>query len=241
MTQELKEQIQNLFLRGSLRILKDYTDSALLINSCHLAIERYSDMLNPVHLSTTANIPGPLRLDVEFEEELHNEALVERYSTDAQRLVFEQYISNCVSVIDGVFEDIYEVLLTEFEDQISEKRINDRIRSAWAQNALVDYFLEKTNLNDPNNPDRQIKGAFDRYKEFRILRHALIHNNGTLSDKHIRQLDEIADEETPENQYKTMRKSPFYEKKRIDLELNTFLSLRKFLYELMGYFSNAFN
>lgn len=101
--------------------------------------------------------------------------------------------------------------------------------------------MEKTNLNDPNNPNRQIKGAFDRYKEFRILRHALLHNSGILSEKHIRQLDEIADEATAENQYKTMRNSPFYANKRIDLEINTFLSLRKFLYELLGYFSNAFN
>lgn len=239
MTPQLRETIQQKLLEASIKILKDYTNSALLINSCHLAIERYGDINKPVHLSTTRNIPQPLRLDVEIEEELLNDELVKRYSSETQNLIYEQYVSNSVSVIDGVFEDIYEELLKKFEPNLSEKQINDKIRAAWAQNSLIEYFIQNTGVQDSTNPKKRIKEAFDRYKEYRIIRHALMHNKGVLSDKHIRQLDEIHDDADAGSKEKTMKNSPFYVNRKVNLNINIFLSFRKFLHELTGYFTQA--
>ena len=239
MTPQLRETIQQKLLEASMKILKDYTNSALLINSCHLAMERYGDKSRPVHLSTTGNIPLPLRLNMEIEEELFNDELVDRYSSETQNLIYEQYVSNSVSVIDGVFEDIYEELLKEFDPNLSEKQINDKIRAAWSQNSLIEYFIQNTGIQDSTNPQKRIKEAFDRYKEYRIIRHALMHNKGVLSDKHIRQLDEIHDDADIDSKEKTMKNSPFYESRKVLLNINIFLSFRKFLYELTGYFIQA--
>lgn len=236
MIQELKTNIQHEFILASIRILEDYTLSALMINSCHVAIERYNEPNRPIHLSTTANIPQELKLNPEMELFLDNTQLIDKYSQDVQLKIFEQYVLTSVSIIDATFEDAYELLLREIETEITEKQISDRIRNAWTNDNLIIYFLDKTGLQDSANPQRQLKEAFDRYKEYRIIRHALLHNKGLLSDKHIRQLDEIYNETDKELKYKCMKNLPFYTDKKVDLSQNKFLSIRKFLYHFLDYF-----
>jgi len=240
MKQELSDNLQQIFLRASIRLLDDYTLSALMINSCYVAIERYSNPKYKVHLSTTANIPENLRLDPEVEIKLENQELIDKYSTNVMLKVYEQYVLTSVSIIDANFEDVYELLLREYEIGITDKQMSDKIRNAWTNDNLITYFIDKTNLEDITNPQRQLKAAFDRYKEYRIIRHALLHNKGILSDKHIRQLDEIFDETDEDSKFKCMKNLPFYTDRKVELTRDRFLSIRKFLYQFLDYYVLAF-
>lgn len=232
-------KIRDLLLDGSLVIMQDYTKTALLINSCYLAIERYQSMEEEIHLSTTANIPVALRLQPEYELTLEKKDLVEKYQNEVQQQLYIQYATSSVSVIDGIFEDIYEVLLQEFEEGITEQQITNKLRSAWSQNNLINYFLDKTQLQDSEQAHLRIKEAFDRYLEYRIIRHALVHNKGKLSDKHIRQLDELYDNADDISKERSMRNSPFYSNKEVILNINILLGIRKYLYSNISYFLTA--
>ena len=236
---ETKLKIRDILLAGSVVIMRNYTKTVLLINSCHLAIERYQNMEEEIHLSTTANIPEPLRLQPEYELTLEKEDLVEKYQNEVQKQLYVQYVTNSVSVVDGIFEDIYEVLLQEFEEGITEQQITNKLRSAWAQNNLINYFLEKTQIQDSEQTHLRIKEAFDRYLEYRIIRHALVHNKGILSDKHIRQLDELYDNADDISKERSMRNSPFYANKEVSLNINILLGIRKYLYSNVSYFLTA--
>jgi len=219
--------------------MQDYTKTALMINACHIAKDRYENMEEEIQLSTTANIPQPLRLVPEYELTLHKEHLVEKYKDDVQKQIYEQYVTNSVSITDGIFEDIYEILLREFEPELTELQITNKLRSAWSQNNLINYFVEKTELQDTNKPNLRIREAFDRYLEYRIIRHALVHNKGILSDKHIRQLDELYDACDDTIKERSMRNSPFYAQKEVKLDINILLGIRKYLYTNISYFITA--
>ena len=219
--------------------MQDYTNVALLINAVHIARDRYVNLEDDIHLSTTANIPEPLRLQPEYELHLEKPDLVDRYTNEVQANIFKQYVTNSVSIIDGIFEDVYEVLLREYEAELNETQITNRIRSAWSQNQLINYFLEKSELQNSANPELRLKESFDRYLEYRIIRHSLVHNKGVLSAKHIRQLDELYENCDELSQERSMRNSPFYEAGQVDLDINIILGIRKFLYSLMSYFIRA--
>lgn len=239
MTLELIENLRKEFMNGLFQIMEDYTNVALLINSCHLAIERYSKMEKDIHLSTTANIPLPLRLSTEIETTLNKENLVEKYSGDTQKLLFKQYLVSSIAIFDSIFEECYEILISENEEQLTEKQIGNKVRTAWSNDNLITYFLDKTQLQLPNIKTRRIKEAFDRYKELRIIRHSIVHNQSILSDKHIRQLDELYNQGDAESKNKSLKNSPFYKEGEVNLDINRFLSIRKFIYDLMMYFDNA--
>ena len=167
MTSELTEKLRKEFMKGLFQIMEDYTNVALLINSCHLAIDRYSKMEQEIHLSTTANIPPPLRLSTEIETTLKKENLIEKYSGDTQKLLFKQYLVSSIAIFDSIFEECYEILITENEQQLTEKKIENKVRTAWSNDNLIIYFLDKTQLQISNVQTRRIKEAFDRYKELR--------------------------------------------------------------------------
>ncbi|RUT69179.1 hypothetical protein D0817_16855 [Flavobacterium cupreum] len=236
MTTELKNKIQGILTVTSIKILKDYTSSALMLNACHLAIEKYNDPDRKILLSTTANIHEDLRLKPEIEEQLTNNLLIEKYSKEVPTKIFEYYVLNSVSVVDAAFEDVYETILQEYENSITEKQISDRIRNAWTNDNFIDYFINKTGIEDKSNPQKRIKETFDRYKEYRIIRHALLHNKGVLSDKHMRQLEEIHEATDEDSKFKTMKNLPFYTDKKVELTRDRFLSIRKFLYQFIYYF-----
>ena len=165
--------------------------------------------------------------------------MVEKYSNETQQLLFRQYIVSSIAILDSLYEECYEILLNEHEPQLTETQVRNKVRSAWANDQLITYFIDKTRLHIEAEPTRRIKQSFDRYKELRIIRHSIVHNKSILSDKHKRQIDEIYDEGDQESKNKSLKNSPFYTEGEVKLDMSRFLSIRKFIYDLMLYFENA--
>ena len=239
MNLELITKLRGEFQNGLNQILDDYTKVALLLNSCFLAIDRYSNMEEDIHLSTTVNIPQPLRLSTEIERILLKSDLVDKYSDEAQKLLFKQYIVSSIAIFDSIFEECYEILLRVNEPGLTDSQLINKLRSAWANDQLIAYFIDKTALQIDTSPTRMIKEAFDRYKELRIIRHAIVHNKSILSDKHKSQLDEIYGAGDEESRSKSLRNSPFYIEGQVELNMSRFLSVRKFIYDQIMYFECA--
>lgn len=239
MRSELIESIEHKLLFGTTYIMSDYTDIALMINACGIATERYKNSKKKIHLSTTANIPKELRLKIEIEDSLKNEELVDRYENKVLKQIIGLYVTNSVAITDSIFEDIYEILLKEYEPDLSQNKIDNKLRSSWANNNLIDYYLDKTNLQDSSKEHLKLKEAFDRYLEYRIIRHSLVHNKGVLSEKHIRQLDELYENSDEDDKKYSMKNSPFYENKKVELDITIMLKIRKYLFNNLTYFLTA--
>ena len=82
MDEALKGKAKEILRLGIAKIVKNYTKNALLINACDVSASRYATLTATDGLSTTQNIPVPLRLDHEIDYQYTNEELVREYKSD---------------------------------------------------------------------------------------------------------------------------------------------------------------
>lgn len=237
----LKKELQDVFSKGTIKLLKEYTNAAILINACCLARERYETLDDFKELQTTRKIPHDLRLyGGEMELILNKDNLINKYNSSAIQSIFKGFTINSVSYIDAMFEDAYEILLRYHEQNINEKEIARKLRNAWSNDNLINYVLEKTKLQDSTKADRRIKESFNRLLEFRILRHAIVHDNGMISLSNIRKIDNIWNKSNEDERLKSIKNSSFYKNKEVVIDEYHFFAFRKFLIETTIYFANIF-
>lgn len=239
MTNKLKEKIQKELLNTSLNLLKDYTNTALLINSISVARERYTNADEKIILSTTSNIPKNHRLELDLDIQFNKTELIEKYSKETIEIVIKSYVVNSVSLVDFALEAIYGYMLEEQELELSDTEVLKKIRSSWSNDNLINYFISTTGIQDDNDGKCRLLQAFQNYKEYRIIRHSLVHSNGKLEDKHIDQIDIMYNNSDESRKQKSIKNSPMYNDREIILDMNTLLGSRKFLWLFVQYFYNA--
>lgn len=185
MTEQNKLDALGILGIGLAKIVNNYSENALLINSCFVAADRYRAITRTSGLSTTVNIPIELRLDNEIDVQYSNEDLVRKYNKDVQNIVFQNYIIASVSLVDAVLEDLYEHLIKVYTPAITDAELEKKIRNAWTNNNLLTFLTNPgwINLKRPIDKQIELTEVFMRYSELRILRHSLLHTNGKLSDK----------------------------------------------------------
>lgn len=167
--------------------------------------------------------------------------LIEKYSKDTVEIVTKSYVVNSVSLVDFAFEAIYGYMLEEQEPELSESEILKRVRASWSNDNLIIYFISTSGIQDDNEGSRRLKQAFQNYKEYRIIRHSLVHSNGKLEDKHINQIDIMYAESDEARKAKSIKNSPMYTDRQIVLDMNILLGSRQFLWLFVTYFYNAIN
>lgn len=242
MTQAEKEAALSIISNGLSKIINNYTDNALLINSCHVAIDRYSHFKTT--LSTTLNIPEPLRLENEIEVQFNSENLVTKYGSDVQQIIFENYIITSVTIVDAILEDLYEYFLRASNPNLTEVQIERAVRDAWTNQNLINFLSDPhgINLQKPANKDTEFGEAFIRYTELRIVRHTLLHTNGKLSHKNKQKLHDNLNATPNERKQFALGGSPLFNANdEVVLNVNHMLSIRQYLVRYLMYLYSSIN
>ncbi|KEO71668.1 hypothetical protein [Anditalea andensis] len=233
-----KKAIEHIGL-GIAKIVNNYSEYALLINACDLAAKRYADKKDTSHLSTTQNIPYELRLDNEIEVRYSNENLVKTYKEEVLNKVLENYLIASISVVDGILEDLYEILLKYNEPELSDEDIGRRVNSSWRNDSLLNYLIhpDGANLKEPKGFNMKYRETFLRYYELRIIRHAIIHTSSVITETDYSRLEKFAEETVDERKNIALVNSPLINKnKKINLSINSILSIRQYLDRFLMYF-----
>ena len=243
MRKETKEKSVEHIGIGIAKIIGNYTDYALLINACDIASKRYETIIGTTGLSTTQNIPAALRLDsFELDVQFTNQELVKEYKTDILNTVFENYLIRSISVVDGILEDLYEIIL-KFEENIGDVELEKRLSNAWRNDNLLNYLINPNGLNlkKPNGMKMDFNEAFIRYLELRIIRHAIIHTNGILTEKDYKRLKEYEEKTPDERKYLAIiNVNLINAERKIILNLNYLLAIRQYLDRFLLYFFKSF-
>ena len=242
MKKETKEKSLEHIAIGIAKIIGNYADYALLINACDVSSKRYETITGTSGLSTTQNIPQHLRLDgFEMDLQFTNEELVEKYKTDILNRVCENYLIRSISVVDGILEDLYEIIL-KIEDNLEDNQIEKCVSNAWRNDNLKNYLTnpDGLNLKEPNGMKMTFEETFIRYLELRIIRHAIIHSNGILTEKDYKRLKEYEEKTPVERKPMALINSPLIDgEKKIVLNINHLLAIRQYLDRFLMYFLSS--
>lgn len=190
MTPKVQETAIRCLAGGTQKIINMYTYTALLMNACDVAAKGYAVRTDEFQLSTTQEIPAHQKLPFEVEVEVvfHRDELPVAYRGKALQRLAEDFMIRMVSVIDDVLEDIYENTLPLVFPGLSEAEIGKKVRSSWQQDQneqgqLFNFLVNDAGLKSPKGSTSTLDMIFDRYCEMREIRHALVHNEGVLSEK----------------------------------------------------------
>ena len=244
MTEQNKQDALGILRLGLAKIVNNYSENALLINSCFVAADRYRTITGTTGLSTTVNIPIELRLDNEIDVQYTNEDLVRKYGLDVQNIVFQNYIIASVSLVDATLEDLYEHFIKIYSPAITDTELEKQIRNAWTNDNLLTFLTDpaRTNLQRPNDKQTEFLEAFMRYSELRIVRHTLLHTNGKLSDKNYQKLQDNLANTPNERRHFAIANSPLFNANReITLSINHILSIRQYLDRFLMYLFQSIN
>jgi hypothetical protein len=137
---EVKKEALSILSLAIAKTVNNYSENALLINSCFIAVDRYKTITTTTGLSTTQNIPLELKLDSEIDVQYSNEDLINKYSTDVQKIIFQNYIVVSISLVDAMLEDLYEFFIKYDDSSISDAEIEKKIRNSWTNNNLVTFL-----------------------------------------------------------------------------------------------------
>lgn len=238
MDADLKVKAKEILQAGVAKIVNNYTKNALLINACYVSASRYETLTDTDGLSTTQNIPVPLRLDQEIDFQYTNEELVNEYRSDVLAVILKNYVVMSISIVDAILEDLYELFLFSIEPGISDSDLSKKVRSAWANDNILNYFMaeDKVNLKKPNDMDTPFEESFMRYKELRLIRHSLVHSDGVISQRNLDTLNEYKDLTPGDRKSFALIDSPMIEDgNKVTLSINIILSIRQYLHRFLIY------
>jgi hypothetical protein len=220
-------------------LVMDYTSTALLLNSAELAAKNYRTVSPDFRLSTTARIPPTFRGNMDVDVTFTGEQLVNKYTTTIVEKIASDYLVRTVSLVDGFLEDLYECFLGSLHPDLDDKKIANLVRSAWANDSLRTFFLQELGIVAPPGKKSTPDLVFDRYEEWREVRHSIVHNGGNLSDKHIRKLTELQ-ERVPSPDHQGLLSSPLIKDGRVVASYGLVLVLREWAYACVAYFRDSF-
>jgi len=233
-----------------IEVLGVYNDTALLINSCHIAKDMYEGIDDPnFRLSTTQGIPLEYQLpDFEIEYWFKVDELTGQYGKRLIQVLCKNYLVTIVSVFDAALEDIYEILLPLQVNNLTEEKISKLVRSAWASNQkgktnLRSFFIDALGLKSPEGNESTLDMVFDRYEEIREIRHAVVHNNGLISQKNKNKLKELSERLPPDLRQRSLvslSNIGFIHNNKIELDVADLCLLRVWFYKIVSYFSKVF-
>ncbi len=238
MDEVLKNKAKEILRFGIAKIVMNYTKNALLINACDVSASRYETITGTNGLSTTRNIPMELRLDSEIDYQYTNEELVREYKSDVLDVILKNYVVMSISLVDAILEDLYELFLTSFEAEITDTELSKKVRSAWANDNILDYFVaeDKANLEKPNDMSTPFSESFMRYKELRLIRHSLVHAEGIVSQKNLDILSQYKKLTPDERKGFALIDSPMITNgNKVSLSINIILSIRQYLHRFLIY------
>ena len=229
----------------SLELIKLYTRFAITLNALDVAARGYEARTDAFVLSTTQNIPQPLRLPMELDITLDRLQLIGRYRGECITGACQDFVVRLVSVVDAGLEDIYDLSIAQLEPDLAERKRQSRVRGAWGtddqgRTEIAAYLVDKSGLLSPPGRLSTVDMVFDRYSEIREVRNALVHNGAQIAEKHRRRLTELEVRLPPDMRDGSLARATFLAADEVVLRLPDVLALRHWAYTtILGYLRAA--
>lgn len=249
MKEKLIKDCKNVLSKYSLKIVELYSNYALLLNACDVARKRYENLEENIKLSTIQNIPKHLKKPLDLEYVFYKEDLAIKYKSDILDVLISNFIGELISVFDACLEEMYEEILKDQGED--EKDITNKIRNSWRNDNIIDYFINTFKMKKPQGKLTTPTLAFNLYKELREFRHAIIHNNGVLSEKNKNNLLKLSEETLKNaenegidkdlmlNMYKLFKESGFIKDDILKPDVNIIYFLRYWILDEIAYLSQC--
>jgi len=242
----MADKARERFGNTSISIIETFTNTALLLNACDIAAKSYESRKDTVALSTTMYIPHEFKLPLDVDVVLNRTDLMQKYRVPLLHTLCKDFLVSAISRIDACFEDIYDDIISTLEPTVAENTRLNRVRSSWriagnGRTELFNYLTDKAGLKSPASSRSTVDMVFDRYEELREIRHALVHTNGILSEKHLVRLATLRDRLPATLQKSSLASASFLKTGVIQLGVSELYVIRHWMYStIIGYFHVAF-
>lgn len=236
--EDFKQMAISIILEFQQVLRENYKDTALVLNACSVARERYATANHIEALDITGNIPDQFRTFIEFESRYKPEQLVEQYATNIVRKISSDYIITTISTLDAFCEELYKKHLSLTDKSLNKEQVGKKIQSMWTNDNFRNYLVP---LLVPTSKMKEEGLApslwLDSYEELRIVRHALIHTRGKLSTKHQTVLRKIKQRDSKRPSILDSRFVKNGNEVLLDYEI--IIMVRKWALEFAGYVSGC--
>lgn len=228
----MKDSILDKIFQVSEDIIDTYDHYALLTNACDIARKRYNRAPDSTRVLTNGNIPQEFRLPMEINKDLGKHRLVRLYENDILKKISSDYFVTTISIIDGLLEDIYEIILNH-ESNLDEKQIKAKVQ--FREGALPYVFLDIIpNIRGrKNSKGYELEDYFHAYEVLRQIRHAIVHSRGVLQERHLKRINTI--EERINNEQLKLSTSGIIRDGKVDLDMYTMYVLRHWAHTFVAF------
>ncbi len=224
------------------RLIDDYSFTALQLNACDIALNRYLEASDDIRLNTIGKVPKEFQLETDVAMHFDKPGLIQQYKYNLPRKIASDYLVRTISIIDAMFEDTFELLLMIYRPDLDEKKRQNFVRSSWSNDNLRNFMISDFGLKKPLSKTLPVEMTFDRYEEYREVRHAIMHNKGKLSKKHKDKLKELK-ERLPQSlkaKKVSMLDTDMISGNDVTLNYASILNLRKWAYTLLLYLRDCY-
>ncbi len=172
-------------------IMDNYNQTALLLNSCERAAVYYHSRTSRVTINTIGNIPAEFRLDTDISRNFSKKELIEQYEKKLALKLAKDYLVTTAATLDGLMEDLYELVLTHQESDKSEEQIKRMIR--WGDPGIPGDLITRLPVLEThtNRLGYKLEDFLNTYEHLRQIRHATVHTKGLLRSRHLSKMETL--------------------------------------------------
>jgi len=232
----LHNEAERILFNGFEEIMDNYNQTALLLNSCEKAATYYHSKTSKVAVDTTANIPVEFKLESDIGTVFAKKKLIEQYERKLALKLAKDYLVTTIATLDGLMEDLYELVIIDQEPDKTEEQIKRMIR--WGENGIPRDLINRLPLLEIHiNPKGfKFEDFLNTYEHLRQIRHATVHTKGQLRKRHLSKMQTL-EEKMNEKQRQSVRQ--FYDEDKVVLSSLTTFVLRHWCLTLISFITVA--
>ncbi|WLR55566.1 hypothetical protein LC048_00660 [Mesobacillus subterraneus] len=218
-------------------IIDNYNQTALLLNSCERAAIYYHSRSSRVTINTIGNIPAEFRLDTDISSTFSKKDLIEQYEKRLAIKLAKDYLVTTITTLDGLMEDLYELVLTHQELDKTEEQIKRMIR--WGDTGIPGDLITRLPALEThsNSLGFKLEDFLNTYEHLRQIRHAIVHTKGLLRRRHLTKMQTL---EAKMNDKQRGSVKQFYDGDKVVLSPLTTLVLRHWCLTFISFLTVAF-
>lgn len=191
MTLPLHVEVNQIMFNGFEEIMDNYNQTALLLNSCEKAATYYHSKTSRIAVDTTENIPAEFKLESDIGAVFPKIQLLEQYESKLALKLAKDYLITTIATLDGLMEDLYELVLTHQEPDKTEEQIKKMVR--WGEDGIPGDLINRLPLLETHaNPKGfKLQDFLNTYEHLRQVRHATVHTKGQLKKRHLAKMQTL--------------------------------------------------
>lgn len=224
------DYIEELSHKCMVEVLENYNNTAILLNAADITSRFYEVREGTFSISTTINIPDVYKLQpVDFGAVYNKEEIIRKYRSDSISKLSTDYLIHTVAILDAYIEDIYKYLRKNCSKD--NKGLDEK--SPWRNNSFKLLTQRLKIVQQPSGKLSTMSTTLERYEEFRLLRHAVIHKRGVVDDKAKKRFEVLRNREP--NKQSILDYGFLDDNDQLKLDQRLIYHVRKWAYEFISF------